>query len=153
MAELIHGQDRVMAAWAAERIEHLNLDRMGPYVAIGVALPGRGLIAACLFHTYRPLPHGADIELSYAADSPLWATRSTIRGLLAYPFIQLGCARVTTMHAGENVRAQRVIQGLGWRREGIARRAHDGRDDLHIFGLLREEASERWFQGTLDHAG
>lgn len=111
--------------------------------AIGVVI-GDKLVAVCVYHTFRPMV--PDIEMTIIADTPRWCTRGAVRFLLAYPFEQLGCARVTALIGRKNKRSRRLVEGLGWKLEGTARRAWDGRQDCMIYGLLREEC--RWLKAS-----
>ena len=124
-----------VAAWVAARILVLRTpDALGPHAAIGVERGGV-LIAGAVFHNYRR----HDIEVSFASDDPRWARRATIRAILRYPFVQLGCTRLTALIARDNARAARLLQGLGFKREGVLRRAYDGTADALVYGMLREE--------------
>lgn len=103
-------QDELLA-WAKKRMPLLNIE--GSAAAIGVE--DGEIIAVAVFDRYR----GHDIEISFAADSPRWARRGVIRGIFHYPFVQLGCVRLTTITAENNTRARRLDEGLGFVLEGI----------------------------------
>ncbi len=63
-------------------------------------------------------------------------------------FALLGLERVGSYANVENVRSQRALEGVGFRREGVLRgwHRHDGRAlDVVVFGLLRAE----WEAGPL----
>lgn len=107
--------------------------------AIGVVI-GNRLVAVCVYHTFRKMV--PDIEMTIIADTPRWATRGAIQFLLAYPFNQLGCRRVTALIGRKNKRSRRLVEGLGWKLEGTCRRAWDGKQDCMVYGMLREEC--RW---------
>ena len=104
-------QDELLR-WAKDRMPLLNIE--GHAAAIGVEENGV-LLAVAVFDRYR----GHDIEISFAADSPRWARRGVIRGIFHYPFVQLGCVRLTTITAENNTRARRLDEGLGFVLEGI----------------------------------
>ena len=124
--------------WCAIRILHVVTGeawRREGAQALGVS-DGRDIIATMVIHGYEPLVGNA--QLSFAATTPRWATRSTIAKLLSYPFGQLGCQRLTPLTPARNRRALRFNEGIGFKREGIARRGF-GTDDCVIMGLLEEE--------------
>jgi RimJ/RimL family protein N-acetyltransferase len=104
-------QDELLR-WAKDRMPLLNIE--GSAAGIGVEEKGV-LLAVAVFDRYR----GHDIEISFAADSPRWARRGVIRGIFHYPFVQLGCVRLTTITAENNTRARRLDEGLGFVLEGI----------------------------------
>jgi hypothetical protein len=90
-------------------------------------------------HDYQPRYNSC--ELTFASDTPTWATRTSIRAMLAYPFEQLGVRRITTVIAESNARAIRVNEHLGFKLEGRCRFGC-GHEDALIFGLLREETPD-----------
>jgi RimJ/RimL family protein N-acetyltransferase len=116
MPELIAGLDRLVTDWVIERVPEADADSFWPCVAIGVA-SGDRLIAGVLFHDWRP--QFGVIELSMAADSPIWARRSIIKTLLAYPFDQLGANKLFTVAPSENTAALKVNRHIGFTQEAI----------------------------------
>lgn len=137
------GADRFLLAddrlldWIASRIPRVGRDHdwHGRARALGVVLHGEVVAGMAVLDHDRK--HGA-AEIAMAADNPRWATRETIRKLLAYPFGQLGCQRLTTIIEASNARAIRFNEGLGFRREGLIRRAYRDADAI-VLGLLKEE--------------
>ncbi len=78
------------------------------------------------------------MELTFAATSPRWASRSVIFALLSYPFHQCDCVRVQAVTSTANERAISALERIGFQREGTLRKAHrDG--DAYVYGLLRDE--------------
>lgn len=137
---LLYGASEVVSEFVRARIPHMQGHTFGPYRAIGV-IRGNALVGGVVFHNYRH----HDIEMSGAFDTPRWCLPQTLRDLFAYPFIQLGCARMTTITGRKNKRARSADERLGFRLEGVARRALDGKQDAMIYGMLREEC--RWIKG------
>jgi RimJ/RimL family protein N-acetyltransferase len=105
-------------------------------VALGV-VRGSELAAAFLFFNYRA---GVDIEVTVVSDNADWCRPSTIRRLFDYPFRQLDLPRITSVVARDNKRCRKLCEGIGWKLEGVARKAYDGKKDAFIYGMLREEA-------------
>jgi RimJ/RimL family protein N-acetyltransferase len=124
-------QDELLR-WAQDRMPLLNIE--GSAAGIGVEEKGL-LLAVAVFDRYR----GHDIEISFAADSPRWARRGVIRGILSYPFLQLGCIRLTTITAAQNMRARRLDEGLGFKLEGIHRDGLAPGIDAASYGMLKDE--------------
>lgn len=115
---LLYGHTAEVAAWVAERIPHMNGRAFGPCEAIGVGNAQTGKIyAGVVFHEYQP--DYENIQLSMAADSPLWATRETIKALLAYPFRRLNVYMVWTCTPVGNERALKVNEHIGFKRKPI----------------------------------
>lgn len=136
--ELIFGYDAIVADWVAERIPHVGQDGFGPCVAMGV-MQGNSLIAGAVFHN-EIKAYGIG-EMSFAATSPRWATRATIRGILAIPFVQYRWRRLTAITPHDNHRATKILEGLGFKREGVAREMFSTRPKAHgaIYSMLARE--------------
>lgn len=148
---LIFGFDERLARWACERIPHL------PYSssmrAVGVADgpdASAKLLAVCIYHNYAA-PFEIDgktwyglCEISFAAESPRWATRRTITNLLGIPFRQYNCRKVVTVIPSSNARAIEFNKGIGLKPEGTLR--HHFAKDVHacIHGMMKSEYEARW---------
>lgn len=78
-----------------------------------------------------------DVEIMGWA-RPGGVDRGIIRALAEYAFVTLGVNRVSARAVMSNTDSQRILTRLGFRREGLLRRADDGEDVL-IFGLLPED--------------
>ena len=113
---LIFGCDQEVASWVAERIPHVKGGSFGPCTAIGVAGNGK-LLAGIVYHEYQP-DHGT-LQLSMAAESPMWARKETIAALLRYPFRQIGIYKLWTATPHDNEAALKVNSHIGFKREAI----------------------------------
>jgi RimJ/RimL family protein N-acetyltransferase len=146
MSTLLYGFDEQLARWACDRIPWA--DYQPNMRAVGVADgPGAAdkLLAVCIFHNYAPPKvingktwHGT-CEISMAAASPRWATRTTIKNLLRIPFLQYGCRKVFTVIPSSNIRAIEFNKGIGLKLEGSPR--HHFAKGVHacLFGLMKSE--------------
>lgn len=131
---LIYGHDAALAKWAGDR---LGISDWGPCRAIGV-VRGHHIAAVAVYHQYRH----PGIEISFVTTDRHWATRDAIRGILGYPFLQLGCKRITAITEATNQRTRAFLCRLGFREEGIHPDAFESGDAV-TYGLLRRDAS-RW---------
>lgn len=72
---------------------------------------------------------------------------TALRLLLDYAFTVQGLERVYSHVYGFNTRSQRLMEHVGFQREGILRQ-HDlqngKRQDLHVYGILKPEFYERY---------
>lgn len=130
---LLTGFDKEVTQWVAERIPHVR--EFPQSVAIGV-LAGDDLVAGVVFHDYHP--EYAYIEVSMAATTAKWASRSVIGAILSYPFLQLQCQRITAVTPRKSEQPRRFLEGIGFKREGVLRLGF-GDDNAVIYGLLRSE--------------
>lgn len=135
MRGFIWGDDQTIAEWVRVR---LGVDDFGPCTAFGITLDG-SLIAGAVYNNYR----SPGIELSFASESPLWATRASIACIFRYPFVQLGCLRLTAYTGASNDRARTNLLKLGFEQEGY----HPNgflHDDAVSYGALRKTC--RWLR-------
>ena len=135
MFDLVFGPPVV--EWVTQRI-----DDFGPLTECqGIGFASSGIIVAgAVYNNFR----GHDIQLSFAAEDPRWATRGNIRAVLDYPFNQLGCERITAFTAKGNKRARKLIEGVGFRMEGVHPKGWDGHRTAISYGLLR--ANCKWLR-------
>lgn len=132
------GYEREAVALVADRTG-MTVDQLEP--CTGVALTYGGKIAGGFaFRNYR----GHDVEINLAIDDPRAFSRSVPRMVFGYIFDQLGCARCTALVRRGNKRSRRLIEGMGFVLEGKARRGYDGKQDMMIYGMLKEEC--RWLK-------
>lgn len=134
--KILEGADEYIARWMQKTLLDLNLQK---YVALGI-MDDDKIIAGIAYHNF--MKNYNNIEISMVAVSPKWATKNIIKTLLAYPFEQLGCQRITTCTPAKNIRAIRFNLGIGFKHEGTIRRGC-GEDDMIICGMLRKEA-QKW---------
>jgi RimJ/RimL family protein N-acetyltransferase len=130
--------DDRMLDWIAARIPGVNPDNWRGFArAVGVAVKGEIVAGMAVGGWER-----GNIEISFAADNARWATRDTIKRLMAWPFVQLDCHRVTCRCAASNERAIRFCRGIGFKDEGLMKLGWSPTEDCVLLGLLRSEAPE-----------
>lgn len=138
--QLVYGFDQQVAAWVGQFMPTFGSgDGFGECTAIGIA-DNSALVAGAVFHNYR----GHDIEISFAATNPRWATRGRVSAIMGYPFNQLGCARLTTVTGRKNKRARALDEKLGFKLEGVIRKGYDGQQDAMVYGMLKHEC--KWIR-------
>jgi len=135
---VIYGQDERVLKWVGDRTDE---DDFGPgSIAIGLEEDNE-LIAGVAFNMYTK----ASICMHVAAmPGKRWMTRDFLWRSFAYPFIQLGCNRVTGLVREDNFVAQKFDEHLGFKREGLLRRACTDGQNMILYGMLREEC--RWLE-------
>lgn len=80
-----------------------------------------------------------DIELFAAASKPGWVTRQFARHIAETVFVVNDCNHCTVKIRAKNKVAREAAVRAGFRHEGMMRQANDDGDDIHIYGMLREE--------------
>jgi RimJ/RimL family protein N-acetyltransferase len=140
---LVLDQPQAIACWVAERIPHMSgADDFAPCSAIGVVSEEGRALGGVVFSNWQS--RFRNIEVSFASETPRWLTRNLIRQILAYPFDQLACQRLTAVTPKKARAARAFLDHFGFKREGVVRRGF-GNDDAIISGLLRREwMRSRW---------
>ena len=136
----VTGMDALVTRFVAAKLDVPAAD-LQPCTTIGVVLDD-ALIAGTVFYQYRANPHGGTIEVCFAAETPRWCTRRVLGALFAYPFRQIKVARLQAACARKNKKSRRLLEGLGFKMEGVCRRAWDGSLDAVLYSMLPEEC--RW---------
>lgn len=108
---IVHGKSEEIAAWVGARIPHVGADGFGECGGMWVSNDNGRTIAGVVFHEWQP--EARHIQLSMAADSPMWAKPETIARLLAYPFRQLDVWMVYTATPADNCAALKVNEHIG----------------------------------------
>lgn len=142
---LVMGENEHVGSWIVDRIDHFyDLRDLDHFETIGVVASDGALMAAALYNNYT----GTDIQITFAAATPRWATRSNIRAFLSYPFETAGCARCTALIDRKNKRVRKLLEGLGFKLEGKHPRLLNGKGTAFSLGLLPENRcwpnGERW---------
>ena len=135
---LVFGVDEEVARWTADRLNEESFGFRGwqNAAAIGVVLRGQP-IAGVVYTHYS----GPNIQMSIATTDRRWCSRGRLRVFFAYPFLQLGCRRVTGICHERNHRSRRLMEGLGFTHEGTHPEMFADGDGLS-FGMLRNDC--RW---------
>ena len=131
---ILVGAENVVVPYVLSRIPHA-VD-FGPCTALGVVRKGV-LVGGVVYHNYRPAD--GDIMVSLAMEGPGWCLPQTVRKLFSYPFEQYKLERMTALIARNNKRSRELCEGLGFKLEGVLRRAIGRTHDGMIYGLLRAE--------------
>lgn len=117
--------------------------------AIGVGIGGT-IVAGFVYFNW--FPEARTIEMGLAADTPRWATRSTIRALLAYAFVTCNAQRITLVTSEANDKAIKVALGTGFKREALIERAYGPNENAVLFRQFVEEWQAGPFRLRIDHA-
>lgn len=138
--------NEVLAEWAIERLhpdELASVSELGPFQAFGVMKDGRA-VCVVLWNWFRTMKHGNDARVIIVSESPSWCLPGVLAKLFHYPFEVAGCTRITAVIRDGNESSLKLCQGLGFKREGILRRAHNGRTNAVVLGMLKEEC--KWLK-------
>lgn len=123
--------------WANERIKSLG---DFPEDTGNLALMRDGVIVAvCVYTEYA----GAGVAMNIASDgSKRWMTKQFLRACFEWPFDYLKVNRVTGLVRADQPDVMKFDEHLGFKREGVLRKAEPDGMDLIIYGMLKDEC--RW---------
>lgn len=132
--KLVYGDDSRLCVWAAERLGTPDMEWPADTKTIGIESDGE-TVAVALFNLFLGEGCCAHIATNGARN---WASRSALRALFAFPFIQVNLDRITLPIASQNITSQVLALKLGFSFEGRLRNGANGDDEI-IMGMLREE--------------
>ena len=124
--------------------DQLDVEPLWLADAVCLGEPGKAVVA---LHDYRRLERGASVEVSVATARPKYLGRDLIRSAFRYAFGDLGVTRLHCRTAASNRRCQRLVEGLGFVREGRQRGGWDGIEDAVLYSVLAGEC-RRWLART-----
>lgn len=137
MKRVVYGEDARVAQWVGDLVGE---NYAAGSAAIGLEQDGE-LIAGVVFDLYT----GPSISMHVAAvPGKRWMTKDFLWRCFAYPFLQLQCNRITGLVRADNLVAQKFDEHLGFKREGLLRKAAADGTDYVLYGMLREEC--RWLE-------
>jgi RimJ/RimL family protein N-acetyltransferase len=137
LTTLVFGRDEELAEWA-ERAGMGPFQR--PLTTIGVADEDDRIMAVAIYNNYR---YSSDIEVSFFAATPRWATQGNIRAMLFYPFGQLGVKRLSAITTKSNKRCRKLLTGLGFKQEGVHPFAGENQATAISYGMYSNSA-QKW---------
>jgi RimJ/RimL family protein N-acetyltransferase len=115
-------------------LARIPVDGWGEFEAIGLERNGE-LIAGTVYNHYT----GPSVMTSIAGiPGRRWLTRGYLGAIFRYPFVQLGCRRITACIETRNWQSLRFVKHLGFKYEGVLRHGAAD-DDLILLGMLRDE--------------
>lgn len=142
--QLVFNQNEELAAWAeANHPECSPLPR--PFTAIGVASDDGKILGVAIYHNFS----NNDVEITFVTATPRWATSGIVRAILHYPFIQLGVKRMTAVTNKSNKKARKLLEGVGFKLEGVHPFADGGVRPKVSYGLYESVAQEKWLHGQV----
>lgn len=135
MKSVVYKQDEHVLPWVAKRID-------APFfapdaVSIGFTEDGK-LVSAVVFEHFT----GNNVFMHVAVDDPSKVSRHDLKVAFAYPFLALGCQRVSGLVRVDNEKAKEFDERLGFREEGVMRSMAADGTDMIMYGMLKSEC--RW---------
>lgn len=125
-----------LAAWAVQRLR--DVDRLdGAFEALAVVRDDE-IQAVAIYNDYARCEGGGNMSITFATESPRWASPDAVAAILAYPFVTAGVHRLNMICHVKNKRIRKLVEGLGFIQEGSLRRYFWPHNAL-IYGMTRED--------------
>jgi len=83
-----------------------------------------------------------NVSMHIASVTPKWCTKSVLKVIFTYPFMELGVNRVTAAIREGNTKSRSLVERLGFKQEGELRHYYDTGESDIIYGMTKEEC--RW---------
>ncbi len=146
---LLLDQSERVKRFVAERspIEQVEF---GPGVGIGIARSDGVLVAGVVFSDWHA--DSRRIELSGATDDVRAFSTQTLRSLGEYVFGQLNAYRCWAKTSTENRRALRLLEGIGFIREGTLASFYGPNRHAVILRVTAPEWQRKWGRSPLKEA-
>ena len=126
-----------VARWVASKIDMpVNWEKFGGFQAVGMERRGK-LCGGLVFHNMQE--NRGDVWLSSAGNGA-FVDREVINFIYWNAFENLACAHLSCRTSARNTRAIRILERLGFKKEGVQRKAWDGETDAVLMGLTPEDA-------------
>ncbi len=141
------GRLRSRAAFHAKHEQRIR-EPEDDLIVLGVESEGR-LVGSVQLALIDRIERRAAVAI-VLGDKTIWGRgvgSAALRILADYAFAALNLERLYAEVYGFNVRSQRLMERVGFQREGVLRQheVHNGaRQDMHVFGLLKAEFYQRY---------
>lgn len=130
-AKIVSNPARV---WAFVR-ERVPVPVVAGMKGLGLERDGE-LVAGVLYEGYNRVNvwvHGA------AVSGRRWLNREDLRYCLYYPFVELGCRRISACVDASNSDSRRFVEHLGFEREAVLNGAASDGGDVLVYVMWREK--------------
>jgi len=137
------GEKEKVGKFTAELLPYFENDEdFGEYDAFGYSYNGE-LIAGFVYNRFT----GRDVHVSAVSVTPIWVTKANMGFILSVGFDIMKVERISSLTSKSNKRARKLLEGLGFKLEGMIREGNPDDTDICCYGILKREA-RRW----LDYA-
>lgn len=116
----------------------------GPFTAIAKA-DEKGIVVGVVYNMFTGSPAGYQDCCMHVGSRPnaKWAKRDFLYHAFAYPFLEMGCERVTGLVGKKNRMARRFFEKLGFEYEACLKRQRPG-DDTIVYRMFKDQC--RWIK-------
>lgn len=130
--------DGSVIAWVCKGLGD-NVASYGDNVTLGIYLKNR-LIAGVIFNDIRP---NRDVWMSIYTKDKKWCNRRVLRLIFDFVFSKINAERASAFVSKDNEPSKRMLEKLGFVREGLLRHYRDNGKDCYVYGMLKSECKWR----------
>ena len=116
-----------------------NEDWVGQNITLGIKL-NHELIAGIIINDIRA---GIDCWLTIYANNKRWCSKRVLRAVFDVVFDFLKCRRVSVMLDFQNKQSRKLVEKLGFQKEGVLRGFQNNGNDALIYSMLKQECQWR----------
>jgi hypothetical protein len=129
-------EKKLLAQFIAHRMGITALELIGavPFEIVAIAKKGFP-VGAVMYTNYRR----ESIEMAGAGDVNWLVRREDLRGIFAYPFVQLGCYTVIANVKRSNTRSRQFVEKLGFTTLGVIESGQGKSEDTVIHTMTRPQ--------------
>lgn len=137
---IVYNQHELLCAWVETGIYGFTRGYDGSSKAIGLVLDDK-LVAAVTYSNFDAREDGSffNLEMGIFSVDKRWCNRQYLRAVFGFPFSQLKLDRVQTVCSAEEEGVIMFNQRLGFKKEGVHRKAWHTGCDAVSWSMLREE--------------
>lgn len=124
--------------WVCEGLKD-NPEEYGSNITLGIFLHNR-IIAGVVFNSIR---QNRDVWLSIYSENKRWCNRRVLRLIFDFVFDKINAERASLLVSKDNEPSLRLVEKLGFVREGLLRHYRNNGKDCYIYGMLKTECKWR----------
>lgn len=133
--KVLLGQDDVVGTWVHTRLNGSWIPCQGN--SIGLVDASGKIVVGWTYSAYN----GVNCVVDVVAEAKGWCTPEFLYMAFSYPFEQLGCKRITSPIAWDNIHCLDFVKWLGATHEATLEGAGKT-GDVHIYKMFKEDC--RW---------
>ncbi len=127
--------DNSLADWICDGLKTDKSWLQGDYYTIGFKL-GNKLLGGLIYHNIRPQ---RDLWMTIYTADKRWCCRRALRIIFGLAFNLWQVERISICVSAKNTSCIKLVEKLGFQREGLSRRYMDDGSDCLFFGMLKSE--------------
>lgn len=94
------------------------------------------LIGGLIYHNIRP---HKDLWWTIYTTDKRWCTRRVLKKIFGLAFFYWQVERISVIVSSHNLKSIKLVERLGFKKEGILRKYRDDGSDCYFYGMLKEE--------------